>query len=186
MLEVPVEYLREALLYDPETGELVWSRRPRWHFSSVTRWKSFNMKFPGRRAGWFDDKGYCSVSITIDGVLLSLKVHRIAWVLMTGAWPLKEIDHVNGVRGDNRFKNLRVGTSAENRQNQKLSPANTSGFLGVSRIARAKGRSKWRAEIKVLGRRYHLGYWPTPLLAYSAYLEAKARLHTFNPVPRAA
>jgi hypothetical protein len=78
--------------------------------------------------------------------------------------------------------NLRVGTHGENSQNLKLYKNNTSGFTGVT----FSKWGKWRAEIWVSGRAYHLGYFDTPELAYAAYLEGKRRLHAFQPTPRAA
>ena len=102
---------------------------------------------------------------------------------MTGVWPVKEIDHINGNPSDNRWVNLREGTRGEQLQNQKLGKRNTSGLMGVSPD---KLRGKWCACIQVGGRRYHLGRFSASEAAHAAYLEAKARLHPFQPVPRAA
>lgn len=100
-----------------------------------------------------------------------------------GAWPDGEIDHINGDRKDNRLENLRLATSSENKQNIGLKSNNRSGFTGVSWFAAAK---KWRADITIAGKMRHLGRFDTPEAAAEAYAKAKAELHTFNPVARAA
>lgn len=44
--------------------------------------------------------------------------HRLAWLYVYGAWPLNEIDHINGDRSDNRIENLRLATSTQNKHNR--------------------------------------------------------------------
>lgn len=66
------------------------------------------------------------------------------------------IDHINGDGLDNRRANLRHVTSSGNGHNKGASPRNTSGFRGVSWMAR---RKMWRAYATVAGKRQHLGYF---------------------------
>ena len=83
--------LRELLQYDPETGV-------------VTRLvKSSNGIKVGDVAGTADARGY--ILIRVDGWLHL--AHRLAWLHMTCEWPKGMIDHINGVRDDNRWSNLR-------------------------------------------------------------------------------
>ncbi|HDS1550738.1 TPA: HNH endonuclease [Stenotrophomonas maltophilia] len=107
--------------------------------------------------------------------------HRIVWLLTHGTWPKDQIDHINGVRTDNRPENLRQASALDNQQNLKTRVDNTSGYPGVRRSL-----SRWSALIAHGGKRHYLGNYDTPEQAYAAYLEAKSRLHTFNPVPREA
>ena len=44
--------------------------------------------------------------------------HRIIYVLMTGEQP-NVIDHINGLKHDNRWVNLRNGTRSDNQNNQR-------------------------------------------------------------------
>jgi len=58
--------------------------------------------------------------------------HRVAWFLHHGAWPMGEIDHINGNAQDNRIANLRDVTHKENTRNMKRRSDNTSGITGIS------------------------------------------------------
>lgn len=49
----------------------------------------------------------------------SFKAHRIAWLLAHGSMPRYEIDHINGIKSDNRLENLRDVPHRENQLNQK-------------------------------------------------------------------
>ena len=181
MNEVPVSYLHEALAYDLDTGILTWRARPRSHFKTGRYWKDWNLRYAGCAAGSPLFSGYFNIRLTFGGKQYSLLCHRVAWAISTDKWPKHQIDHKNLVRTDNRLINLREGTNRENSQNRNLQSNNTSGLMGVS-WDRAK--QKWRADIAVSGRSYHLGRFRTPELAHKAYLEAKKQLHLFNPVPR--
>ena len=62
---------------------------------------------------------------------------------MTGGFPI-EVDHINRIRTDNRWSNLRAVTSEMNQRNKPKNKNNTSGTVGVYWH---KGRSKWVARI---------------------------------------
>jgi len=157
-----VDYLRQCFDYDPETGELTWQKRPRQHFADLRSCNRCNTMYAGAIAGNIDKLGYRVV--VIDKV--PFKAHRIAWKLATGEEPPAMLDHINGVRTDNRWANLRAATHFEQVGNQGLHKTNTSGYRGVS----AHKSGKWVAQ---LGRRY-LGYFDTPEEAAIIY-DAAAR-----------
>jgi hypothetical protein len=94
---------------------------------------------------------------------------------MTGKWPTYQVDHINGIKTDNRWKNLRDVNGFINQQN-RLGPKknNKSGFLGVTYMP---ARRKWRATIRFNGNGLHLGMFDKPELGFAAYIEAKRRLH---------
>lgn len=123
----------------------------------------------GSVAGTLNGHGY--ISIKID--LRFHAAHRLAWLYMTGRIPKHQVDHINGIRTDNRFSNLREATNSQNQANAKRPSHNTSGFKGVS-FNKASG--KWQANIRVNGRQIHLGSHKTPENAHRAYQEA-ARFH---------
>jgi hypothetical protein len=84
------------------------------------------------------------------------------------------VDHRNGNGLDNRKRNLRLATSAQNAWNRDKNKNNTTGFKGVTR---EKGRSKVRAQIRVHGKHIHLGWYDDPVEAALAYDKAVRRYH---------
>lgn len=156
--------LRELLHYDPETGVFT-NRvvRPRTVLGAV--------------AGGHDSYGYITISVDVRRYL----AHRLAWLYVYGEWPSKNLDHINGVRDDNRIANLREATQAQNLQNRAAASIGRSGVLGVGWDS---SRKKWVASIKHQGKARHLGRFSTVEGAQAAYLAAKAQLHTFQPTTR--
>lgn len=154
------ERLKALVHYDPDNGFFTWNMKRR-------RCR------PGDMAGCRMKHGY--ICIRIDDILYT--AHRLAWFYMTGQWPADQIDHINGVRHDNRFANLREATNLENTQNcvGTLRRSNKSGYTGVR-----KDRDKWVAEIKTNYKGKYLGRFDTAEEAYAAYLKAKHELHPFS------
>lgn len=152
------ERVASLLAYDQATG--------------IFTWKAARGCAPkGSPAGAVMGNGY--ISIRVDGV--RYLAHRLAWLLIHGAWPKGEIDHINGSRYDNRIENLRDVTRSLNQQNQtRAQSSNTTGALGVSK-ADAKGR--FRARIFTNGKEHHLGTFKTVEEASQAYTSAKRQLH---------
>lgn len=75
---------------------------------------------------------------------------------MTGSWPKEQIDHINHVRSDNRWINLREATNQENCKNRSISIRNKSGVVGVRWT---KGKTKWAAYIHVNSKDKYLGFF---------------------------
>ena len=94
---------------------------------------------------------------------------RLAWLYMTGEWPV-QIDHRNRIRSADRWDNLRDVDNAKNAQNRGKRSDNTSGHPGVSF---KKNLGKWQAEITVFGDRKYLGVFPTQEEAVAARHEAE-------------
>lgn len=158
--------LKELLHYDPETGVFT------WRAGSCNRWPT-----PGRVAGTPDGKGYLMVAI--DGQ--RYKCHRLAFLYMAGKLPDAQVDHISGAVADNRWDNLRTATQSQNMQNRKVRVDNSSGYPGVNWNSAVR---KYIARICVGGVRQYLGCFDDAEEAGKAYLEAKARLHTFQPTQR--
>lgn len=167
--ELTAARLRELLHYDPETG--VFTRRT--SVLSMSGRSGRPCQHAGTRlAPKVRPDGY--LRATVDGKAYML--HRLAWLYMTGEWPRSEIDHVDGNRAGNAFRNLREATRTENNQNRHSARRDSaSRLLGAFRVER-KGRIVWRSGIRADGRMKHLGYFETPLEAHEAYRAAK-RLH---------
>ena len=151
--------LRELLHYQPETGVF-------------TRLVAHGRYKVGDVAGSLHHTGYMRVKV-LDR---EYKAHRLAWLYVTGAWPLIEVDHDNHIKADNRWRNLRRATRLENSRNRLKHKNNKSGFKGVYWDARS---SKWRAECTLLGVRHRLGCFVNKQDAIDAY-QAFAKLHHYE------
>lgn len=114
-------------------------------------------------AGGRDLHGYWQISVF--GV--RYKAHRLAFLYMTGAWPVADVDHINRIRDDNRWKNLREATRAQNVANAPARKNSRSGVRGV--CLTPKG---WKAQIKVSGKNKHIGYFKSVDAAAEAYRSA--------------
>lgn len=141
--------------YDPETGFFYWKERDySLTFGGYTPARKyipmFNRLYAGKRADSKTPFGYRCVQPFYD----KIQAHRLAWAWQHGAWPAGEIDHINGVRDDNRLVNLRVVVPQENRRNSALRSDNTSGRVGVTFD---RSRNRWHASITIQGRAVHLG-----------------------------
>jgi hypothetical protein len=77
---------------------------------------------------------------------------------MTGKWPKGVIDHIDGIKSDNRWDNLRDVTKGQNAHNSRLNKNNKSGHTGVSFRSDS---GKWRAIIRLNGKLKNLGQYDT-------------------------
>jgi hypothetical protein len=103
----------------------------------------------------------------IDGQVY--KAHRLAWVYVHGIEPKRHLDHINGVRDDNRIANLREATVSQNAMNKKA----------VNRLKGAHWNGtvkKWQSVVVKSGRQIWLGYFASAEAAHAAYCSA-AKTH---------
>lgn len=141
--DITVQEASQLLAYDPETGIFTWR---------VNRKAGANA---GDRAGGLSRKGYVMICLKRNTYF----AHRLAWFYVYGEWPSDQIDHINGVRTDNRIKNLRVVENRQNCMNRALQSNNTTGAVGVYRIA-SKNKPWWGC-ISHGGKRVGLGCYRT-------------------------
>lgn len=146
--------LKEILDYDPETGVFIWRVRP------------CRTVCIGDTAGSLRD-GYILIRYRGNRYY----AHRLAWFYSYREFPKGNIDHINGVRSDNRICNLRDVTQRENLQNMKC---HRDGHLAGTRYR--KSLCKWVAQITLDRRSIHLGHFNTEEEAHAAYLLALANL----------
>jgi len=171
--ELTAEQARALLRYEPDTGRLFWRERARDTCHSENSWLRWNTLYSGAEAFTsIDGNGYK------HGRVLGSKhkAHRIIWLMQTGRFPEEQIDHINGVRADNRLENLRAVTNAENQKNKSLQRDNSSGSNGVSW---SKTRNRWMAYININGRMKNLGRFKTIEEAIQARSEA-SKLHGYS------
>lgn len=114
------ESVRAMFRYAKSTGELI-RRTPVYGRGSA-------IQYPvGSVAGCIHKDGY--VYIAIRGRLYV--AHRLAYLIATGEWPAAEIDHRNGIRSDNRWKNIRPASISQNRSNTLGQSTRTGPYPGV-------------------------------------------------------
>lgn len=148
--------LRQRLDYNPETGKFVWltGRRKNKVAGYVT---------------WGPNGGY--VEITFDR-RHRYRAHRLAWVWFYGDnIDGIEIDHADLDRSNNAIGNLRLATSAQQKQNKPAHPYSSSGLKGAFRTTSGK---PWRSAIRIDGKITHLGMFNTAEEAHAAYAKAAA------------
>lgn len=144
MTQITQQKVREFLVYEPDTGL--------FRYRSGTR--------AGQVAG-HKHHGYIKISIPGHG---GIYAHRLAWLYMTGEMPPMFIDHIDCVRDNNEWANLRLADRSQNSANAKIKKTNTSGFKGVRLFG-----GIFRAKITVQRRIIHLGDYETLEEAVAAY-----------------
>lgn len=164
-----LQYLKECLRYNPETGALYWrDDRPLHHFKNATSRNRWLGRLGGKEITCQAKNGY--IVFNIGGVMYL--AHRVIFAIDNAieiADLPEQIDHIDTVRTNNRRNNLRPATSQQNSHNMSISSANTSGYKGVTW---SKQRNKWRATIDLNGKQRHLWFFEDPVWAHAAYIAA--------------
>lgn len=150
--------LKELLHYDPVTGEFVWK---------VNRGRGIKV---GDKAGYISCYGYRLISI--DGT--QYKAHRLAFLYVLGAFPDKEVDHIDHQPDNNSWANLRPATRAENNLNRHSYANKSSGVKGVSWH---KAGRKWQVRVQIKRKILCIGLFDDIELAQLAAEEAREKYH---------
>jgi len=162
--DLKADSLRAMVSYDPDTGVF-------------TRLVSKARAKVGDVMGVMDPSGY--VLIPLNNRLY--RAHRLAWLYMTGSWPVEFIDHIDRNRANNSWKNLREASATVNAQNSSLRSDNKSGVKGVTWC---NTHHKWLAQIRVDRRTKYLGLFTDLTEAAEVRARAEDRLHPFFTKPK--
>ena len=132
--DITAEEFRSKYHYNPETGVI-----------SALYGKIGEMKPSNSALGHTNSDGYCIICIGYK----QYNASRLAHLYMTGAWPEKgkHMDHINGIKNDNRWSNLRCVSRSENIHN-------TDVRLGVRFHEQCK---QWEARIAINNKKINLG-----------------------------
>lgn len=152
------EDVKRLFSYCPETG-------------LFTRLVSNNKRRKvGEIVGTIHITGYVIIKIN----KVAYPAHRLAFLYMTGSFPTDMTDHIDGIRDNNRWINLREATRSENNRNSKIRSDNKSGFKGVFF---EKSANKWRALCWANGVQNHLGLFNTAIEASNSYQDFAKNNH---------
>lgn len=159
--KTPAKLVDDMFSLDPNTGDLF-------------RRLKLNNRWPiGGKAGFVRKKdGYIQISI-LQGKYLA---HRVVWCKYYGSWPDGEIDHINGIKTDNKVSNLRIADTNIQVQNRGLNKNNSSGYRGVFQ----KDNGRWRAKITKNYKVYSLGTYDTFEQALEARLLAESDMLPYS------
>lgn len=149
--------LSELFAYDPWSG-------------AITHLRKWGRRKVGDVATFPASHGYLRVSVGKQEVY----AHRLAWYLMMGTEAPEQIDHVNGNRADNRWRNLRLASNGQNAMNRTKLRNNTSGFKNVH-FHKASGL--WRVRVRVDGQEIIGGYFSSTEDANQAAIVLREMLH---------
>ena len=148
-IELTPELLASTLYYEKETGL----------FRKLTNGHKYKI---GDVCGFRDRKGY--IRILLFGKIYM--AHRLAWLYENKKWPDDLIDHINGVRDDNRIDNLREVNNSKNLMNSRKRCSCSSKYKGVCWY---RSTNKWTAQIMINGKRKRIGYFKSERVAAYAY-----------------
>ena len=161
-MKVPTEAEMQAMKDRLEIrGSSLW-----WKVRGSTR---IDMTKP---AGRRNKVGYQQISLTVDQGDRLWLAHRVAYFLHHGTWPAVMLDHKDQDKQNNDPENLRLTTSALNRQNTAAHTDNALGVKGVRQYGKG-----YEAYLTVQGTQ-HSKKLPTlqQAIDHRRYLE-----ETFHP-----
>lgn len=170
--------VQNLLDYQPDTGKLFWIPRTPAMFNEGVYPTSricsiWNGKHAGKEAIMGNCRGYKRGHVNSKMYF----AHRLIWAIVYNKWPDSQIDHINHNRSDNRIKNLREVSHADNLKNKSLASNNSSGVCGV--CFRGKYNA-WVSSIGVEGNRIHLGHFKNMESAIAARKMAEIK-YGFHP-----
>lgn len=152
----------ETLSYDPETGEFTYLKGRRKGFVK----KPSGSGKRGKDGEWLYHK-YC---LYLDGKLVAILAHHLAWFMYYEEWPDAELDHINRNGRDNRIDNLRKTNPSLQIKNRSI--ASKYG-LGIKRYKSSAGAHRFTAQYKL----DHLGTFSCKAAAWVAYDVAYLNAH---------
>lgn len=165
-VEITVDLVRSLFDYDAQTGKLTWRHRE----DLKPKAKAWNDRYAGKETATVLRKGHRYVSIYKQ----SIAAHRVIWFHVNGVWPKDQIDHINCIKTDNRFENLREADYCGNGHNVGLTKRNSSGHKGVYW---SKAAQKWQVRITNVRVTHYLGIYDDLAEAAAVYATAAKKLH---------
>ncbi len=141
--------IKKVLDYNPETG--IFTRK---------NLAKKGQGYYGRTTGTKDTHGHIRIMINKT----RYAAHRLAWIYVYGDDLPKELDHINGIRNDNRICNLRIATRSLNNANRKK-----RGHSSLPKGIEPLPSGRYSARIQYEGKRHYIGSYDTAEEAHDAY-----------------
>ncbi len=151
------EYLKSILDYKPETGGFIWIEAGKGRRND-------------RVPGYISPDGYRMIKINYRLYTSS----KLAWLYMTGFWPKCHVDHIDGIRDNDSFENLREATTEENNRNHNKRKLCSSKYKGVYFHKKSK---KWLSTIWNGEKSIYLGSFNNELDAHEEYAKIAIKKH---------
>lgn len=145
--------LKHKLHYNPLSGVFTWLVSAK------------KVKY-GDAAGTLDKDGYTVIRIAGRGY----KAHRLAFLYMTGDFPVNTVDHKDKRPSNNAWENLRNATHSQNSCNRDSK--SKSGHKGVYWLA-----GKWMASVTINKKLKYLGVFSDIEVAATVANNARIQLH---------
>ena len=150
------ERLKELLSYNKDTGLFV-------------RLKNVGSRKAGEIPG-YNLAGY--IYICIDGK--SYPAHRLVFLYETGVYPDSDVDHINMIRDDNRFENLRI---VNRRQNMLNTSHHKDSDTGIKNVFYRKDTNTYSVRAMVNGRYRSFGCFKDKELAELVSICVREKYH---------
>lgn len=127
--ELTVEMVSNIISYNKDSGEFTWMER------------RGGKSLAGTKAGSVKSTGYVLISLYGH----RYRAHHLAWFIINGSFP-SMLDHVNGIRSDNRICNLREANHSQNMMNKRFNKKHSTSARGVYVDSRT---GKYRVEVSI-------------------------------------
>jgi hypothetical protein len=163
-------------LFEYRNGELYWKNCVLSNPDELTAADKRHFRYAGRKAGTGNGNGYLTTSYRKKRYY----IHHLVFLMFHGYRP-KLLDHINGVRDDNRIENLREVCRLENARNKGVYKANRSGYRNVSHLR----NGKYEVSLRIQGKRVYVGVFDDAEFAGLVAEEARTKYHA-NYVHRKA
>ena len=124
--------------------------------------------------------GYISTVLYRDGKFKGYKIHQLVAITFLNHTPDGNnlvVDHKNTNKLDNRLSNLQIITQRENCTKDKNKTKTTSKYIGVDLYS---GNNKWRAQIRINGKKKYLGCFLTEIEAHESYQEELKKINSVS------
>lgn len=122
-----------------------------------------------------NNKGYGIISLRLNSKRKTYAIHKLVSTSFLNNNPdgtMKVVvDHINNIKTDNRLENLQLISQRENCTKDKKGSSKYTG------VCWNKQKNKWRSEIRIKGKKKHLGYFKCELAAAAAYQKELIKLN---------